>query len=107
MTCHIAKASIFLGELEHTRVSYVRVCMGSRVLNICRWVQSGPASCGVYNLGRIISSERDPALARCVDCMTSSLLSLREPSSVNHCVVWLLQRVVGSDGKKVILELTA
>lgn len=59
---------------------------------------------GVYNLGRNISSERNPALGRQVDCMTSSLLSLRAPSSANR-VVELLGRVVGSDGKNVILEL--
>lgn len=81
MTCHIAKTSIFPAEHEHTRVSYVRVCTGSCDLNICRWVQNGPVSGGVYNLGRNISSERNPALGRQVDCMTSSLLSLRAPSS--------------------------
>lgn len=64
VTCHIANTSIFLGEHEHTRVSYVRVCMGSCALNICLRVQNGPMSYGAYNLGRNISSERYPVLAR-------------------------------------------
>lgn len=71
-------------------------------LNICWWVQNGPVSDGVYNLGRNISSERNPALGRQVDCMTSSLLSLRAPSSANRVVKLLLRRVVGRDSKNIV-----